>query len=81
MNDDAKQLLEKKARSYNSLGTVVHIKFKRGYFMRGKITEVSNEFFMLDERKLGTMPIFYIEINDIEPFVYPLIKEAENGST
>ena len=46
----------------------VHVDFRQGYWKNGKILEVSSDFFLLEERLEGRMPIFFIEINDIKPF-------------
>ena len=61
-------LLHKKADAYFVLGNLVHIKFCEGHWKRGVIKEVKDEFFLLDERLEGIMPIFFQEIISIEKF-------------
>ena len=61
-------LLQKKADAYFVLGEIVHITFTRGNWKRGIIKEVSADFFILDERVEGKIPIFFQEIEAIEKF-------------
>lgn len=62
-------LLQKKATVYFNRGEKVHISFKKGHWKRGIIQEVSADFFMLNETLEGMMPIFFLEIKDIRPYV------------
>ena len=46
----------------------VHVKYRRGFWKRGHITEISSDFFLLNEFLEGEMPVFFLEIKDIEIF-------------
>ena len=62
------EALQQKADYFFKNKTAVHIKFKRGYFKRGMITEISSDFFILQEFLEGSQPCFFLQIIDIEPF-------------
>jgi len=68
MNQEQVQVLMKKADYFYKNSIPVHIKFKENYWKRGLITELSSDFFLLDERMEGKMPIFFLEIEDIREF-------------
>ena len=59
---------------------LVHIKTKKGGFYNGIIKEMSADFFILNERLLGEMPIFFLEIERIEPYNNPTKKEGVDYS-
>ena len=73
-NENDNDLIKKKVDIFFNSATLVHIKFKKGYWKRGLIKEISSDFFMLDERLEGIMPVFFQEIVSIEKF-----KEEEKG--
>lgn len=58
--------INSKAKYYYDLDVAVHIKKFNGYFHNGKIIELSNDFLILEDEKDGLMPIFFIEIMEIE---------------
>ena len=64
-SQDETLLLEHKANIFFKSQQVVHITFKKGFWKRGVIVEVSSDFFMLNERKEGMQPVFFLEIKDI----------------
>lgn len=68
MSNEQEILLHKKADAYLVLGNAVHVKFKQGHWKRGIIKEVREDFFIIDERLEGQMPIFFQEIISIEKF-------------
>lgn len=69
MNDENEMInLQKKVQVFFERQIKIHISFKEGYWKRGLIKEVSAEFFMLDERLEGLMPVFYTEIVSITPY-------------
>jgi hypothetical protein len=62
------ELLRKKADAYLVLGSVIHISYIDGTWKRGIVKEVKHDFFMLDERLDGLIPVFFLEIKSIEPY-------------
>lgn len=69
LNDtETLELLKKKADAYLVLGTKIHIKYKTGQWVNGIITDVKNDFFMLTEVLKGPMPIFFLEVEDIDKY-------------
>jgi len=66
MTEQNKQI-EQKATFFKSKNVSVYIKLNSGFFYRGTLLDVSSDFLILKDQKLGEMPIFYSEINIIEP--------------
>jgi len=60
--------LEQKATYFYKESIPIHVKFKRGFWKRGYILEVGSDFFMMKEFIEGEMPVFFLEIKDIEKF-------------
>ncbi|KKK86047.1 hypothetical protein LCGC14_2767150 [marine sediment metagenome] len=44
----------------------VHIRKKNGRFYNGKILELAGDMIILEDEKLGSIPIYFIEIKFIE---------------
>lgn len=65
--DEKEELIGKKVNIFFKEGTSVHVVLKTKQFFNGKITDMSADFFMLNDRVLGEMPIFYMEVFRIEP--------------
>lgn len=61
-------ILQKKAGAFLTSGNLVHIPYKKGYWKRGTILEVNDDYFMLEERMEGKQPVFFFEIEDIQVF-------------
>lgn len=70
MNESDKEtiIFEKKAKYFLEKKSPVHCRLKTGTFYNGEITYVGHDFIMIKDRKIGDTPVFYIEINRIEPF-------------
>jgi hypothetical protein len=65
---DEKEIQEKKARYFLGEKQEVHITVRSGMFFNGFITYVGADFLLIDDRKLGEMPLFFEEIRDIERY-------------
>lgn len=80
---DEIELTKKKVNYFFENNTIVHITYKNKKYLkwsRGSIVEVKADFFILDERMKGKMPVFFIEIDCIEPFRTKALKgEGEDG--
>lgn len=46
----------------------IHIVTKSDSWINGFITEVGAEFFMVNDRKMGNMPLFFSDIRILETF-------------
>lgn len=68
MNDDELKILHGKAKYFYDAGRPVHIKFKKGYWKNGNITELSSDFFIIDEFLEGNLPVFFLEIEKIDEY-------------
>ena len=53
----------------------IHISLKAGFFRNGFVKEVNALFLIFKDRQLGDIPIFYSEINDVEPY----LEERKDG--
>lgn len=60
--------LQKKVDYFFKSKECVHVKFKRGFWKNGYVTEISADFFILDELIEGDMPVFFMEIKDVEKY-------------
>jgi len=67
-NDTNTLILEKKANFYKNEKLLVHITLKDGKFYNATIKELSADFIVVWDRKLGKMPVFFSEIDSIEPY-------------
>lgn len=68
MNERDDTLL-KQIKYYLEKQTVVHIEYKSGRFYNGKIKELFTDSFILVDRKLGDIVIYFEFISVIEPFM------------
>lgn len=62
------ELIKKKVNYFLEYQRPVHIRFKKNYWKNGIIKEMEKDFFMLDEKMEGLMPVFYLEVLDIEEY-------------
>ena len=71
MNDpnETRPILDQKINFFFKDKTLVHIRLKGGTFYNGIITEISADFFIFKDRKLGLIPVFLLEVERIEPFL------------
>ena len=68
MNAD---VIKKRTSFFYSQNTPVHIRFINGKWLNGIIKELNDELFVINEFKDGPIPIFYIEVDTISPYVSP----------
>jgi len=78
MNDEELKLIQDKIYFYYKEKQAIHVELKNNQFYNGFIQTFSADFFMIQEMMLGVMPIFYKEINIIEPYVKRK-EEESNG--
>ena len=71
--DEDKDLLREKVNYFYKNNLPVHVIKKNKEWLNGEIIEVSADFFILKENKEGEVPVFYLEVFDIEKF-----KEEKN---
>ena len=62
------EFLQKKATEYFNRGIFVHIKTKKDSWYNGTILEVSADFILFLDRFDGQLPIFFLEIETLEPY-------------
>lgn len=68
MNETNDYLYKKKAFLYREKGQVIHVKLTKGIFYNGKIAEIKEEFFILRDRKIGDVFVFFSEVDKLEPY-------------
>ena len=76
---EEKEMIMKKTQVFFKEQIIVHIKLKTGFWKRGLITEVSADFFMLDETLEGIQPVFFQEIESIEKFYANRMERVKDG--
>lgn len=59
--------LKKRAEFFLKKVTTVHIKTKSAFY-NGLIIEVYHDHIIIDDRFFGELPLFFIEIERVEPF-------------
>jgi hypothetical protein len=71
--DDTDVLL-KRLKLFSDRSTFIHISLKNGKFYNGFIQEICADYLEISDRRMGTVPVFFVEIYSVEPFT-----EAKNG--
>ncbi len=66
MNEQELIILSKKTRYFFKNKIPVHVKKHNGYFHNGLILELEGDLFILDDERDGAMPIYYMEVLEIE---------------
>lgn len=56
-----------KALFFKNKNQEVYIKLESGFFYRGSIKDLGSDFLILDDERLGEMPVFFSEVVTIEP--------------
>lgn len=64
--NDKELIILKKAKLFFKDKTPVHIKKHNGYFHNGLILQLTGDLLIIDDDKKGTMPIYLMEILEIE---------------
>ncbi len=60
------ELMKQKVKYFFDDKIKVHIKKKNGYIHNGLILEIQGDLIILDDKKNGAMPIYFLEIFEIE---------------
>ena len=64
-----KEILYNQLEFYKKNDMKVHILRTDTKFYNGKILELAGDMIILEDQKLGAMPLFFIEINTVEKFM------------
>ena len=64
--DNEIRLLQNKVKVFKESNISVHIFLKDGQWRRGDILEVYDDYFNLQERVLGKLPLFFADIAGID---------------
>ena len=69
MNNDEVLIVKQKTQFFYNSQIPVHVTYKNSAsWKNGTIKDMSADFFMLDEREEGLIPIFFLEIKNIEEY-------------
>ncbi len=68
MKDEDLKILQGKIQYFYDSARPVHIKFKKGYWKNGNVIETSSDFFVIDEFLEGNLPVFFLEIENVEEY-------------
>ena len=60
------EITKKKVRYFFDNKIIVHIIKHNGFFHNGIILEIGGDLIILDDEKNGSMPIYFLEIKEIE---------------
>jgi len=64
--NEMNEMIRKKAEFFKDKNLAVHISKKNNWFHNGLIKEINNDFLILIDEIEGEMPIFFIEIIEIQ---------------
>jgi len=65
--DETNETKKAKVNYFFKCFVTVHVDIK-GKFYNGTIKEVNDDCFIIEDRKLGKIPVFYSEMLNIEPY-------------
>ena len=68
MEEQEIKVLKGKINYFHEKEIDIHIILNSGQFYNGSIIEESADFFILNDFKLGDVPVFYIEIRNVIPY-------------
>jgi hypothetical protein len=68
MNEKEKKILQNKIKVFFDRSLPIHVVLKDGEWLNGYIEEMKADFFMINEFEKGIMPVFFIEIHDVDKF-------------
>ncbi len=66
--DNDNELILKKINYYYKEKKLIHIILKNNRFYNGLIKYVAADFLLLEDRKLGEVCVFFLELKGVEPF-------------
>lgn len=66
MIEEQKELMKKKIEFFYTKGLAVHVKKKNGFIYNGNILEFALDLIILEDDKVGAMPIYFEEIFEVE---------------
>lgn len=69
------EIIKKKIQNFYELQTLIHVKFKKGYFKNGYVKKILADFFILSELEDGIEYIFFLEIDRID--IYRKLNKAQ----
>ena len=66
MSNEREEVIIKKLEFFKERNIAVHIVKNNNWFHNGIIKEINNDLLILTDEKEGDMPIFFMEIVDVE---------------
>ena len=66
MTNEIEETNRKKAEFYKNQNLIVHITKKNNWWHNGIIKKINDDFLILVDEKEGELPIFFLEIVEIE---------------
>jgi hypothetical protein len=63
------EMIRTKIQTFFDKERPVHVDTKSGKWYNGFIREISADFFIINEFKFGEVPVFFLEVTDVTPFV------------
>jgi hypothetical protein len=69
MNDISHEVIKKRCQFFCDDKRKVHITLTSGMWKRGFIDYVGYDFIMIDETLEGKVPIFFLEMKEVDPYI------------
>jgi len=69
MNNEKYITIGKKALFFKEKNIEVHVALENNQFYNGCILDVGPDFLILKDRKLGEVPVFFLQLISINPFI------------
>ena len=67
MKENMNEVVYEQAKFYKIKLIPVHITLNNGFFYNGIIMDISTDFLIISDEKIGEFPIWFKEIKRIEP--------------
>ena len=66
---EGNKILREQLAFYKKNSVKIHLEKKNGFFHNGFVLEVEGDLLILDDQKLGAIPIHFIEIKILEKYL------------
>ncbi len=69
MKDEIRKLNEEKIKEAKENSTKLHLILKDKTWRNGYVKEIKADFFIFEDSINGQEPIFFLELNKVEPYI------------
>lgn len=75
--DEHSELMKQKANYFFKNIDAIHLTYKNGSWLNGRILEIGADFLIVNDFIKGNVPVFFLEIKEIIAFTSPYKRNAE----